>query len=185
MMVDVSDRALIQRAVDGDVDALGRLLREHDDRMRAVAYRMLGSRSAMDDALQAAYLNAFRGLSRFRAEADFGTWLHRIVVNACYDLLRRDGRRQEVSLQAIPDLESTESLDSVEEQLVLNRQLHEALASLPHDFRAAVVLVDGEGLSYAEAADVLGIERGTVASRLNRARSVLRERLTAIEEDER
>lgn len=184
MMVEVSDRTLIQKAVDGDVDALGRLLREHDDRMRAVAYRMLGSRAAMDDALQAAYLNAFRGLPRFRAEADFGTWLHRIVVNACYDLLRKDGRRAEVSLQALPEPEAVESVESIEEQLVLGRQLHEALASLPQEFRAAVVLVDGEGLSYADAAEVLGVERGTVASRLNRARSILRERLACTEEGE-
>jgi len=184
-MVEVTDRSLIQRATNGDVEAFGRLVREHDDRMRAVAYRMVGSRAAMDDALQAAYLNAFRGLPRFRAEADFGTWLHRIVVNACYDLLRRTGRRAEVSLQAVPDLESPETVDSIDDRLDLQRQLHEALASLPDEYRAAVILVDGEGLSYAEAAEALGVERGTVASRLSRARTALRDRLQHDDKGER
>lgn len=174
MMVDVTDPSLVRRAVDGDVDAFTKLLREHDDRMRAVAHRLVGSQSVMDDVLQVAYLKAHRALPGFRAEADFGTWLHRIVVNAAYDHLRRVGRRAEVPLQSVPELVSVESM---EERLALGTQLQEALASLTPEFRAAVVLVDGEGLSYAEAADVLDIERGTLASRLNRARAQLRDRL--------
>lgn len=179
MMVGVADPDLVRSAVDGDVTAFTKLLRQHDDRMRAVAYRMVGTASATDDVLQTAYLKAHRALSRFRGEADFGTWLHRIVVNACYDHLRRAGRRAEVSLHAVPDMASPESM---EDRLALGSELNQALAALAPDFRAAVILVDGEGWSYAEAAEVLGIERGTVASRLNRARALLRERLSIDEE---
>lgn len=180
MMVDVSDPSLVRLAVDGDVDAFTKLLREHDDRMRAVAYRLLGSGPAMDDVLQVAYMKAHRALPGFRADADFATWLHRIVVNAAYDHLRRDGRRAEVSLHVVPEQASP---DSMEERLALGTQLQEALATLNPEFRAAVVLVDGEGLSYAEAAEVLSIERGTIASRLNRARALLRDQLARMEDE--
>ncbi len=174
-MVVVSDPSLVRQAVDGDVEAFTKLLREHDDRMRAVAFRLLGSETAMDDVLQVAYLKAHRALPRFRAEADFATWLHRIVVNSAYDHLRRRGRSAEVPLHAVPEPVATETM---EDNLALQSQLQEALAGLAPDYRAVVVLVDGEGLSYAEAAEVLGIGRGTVASRLNRARASLRQRLT-------
>lgn len=175
MMVDVADPDLVRSAVDGDVAAFTKLLRQHDDRMRAVAFRMVGSPSAMDDILQVAYLKAHQGLARFRSEADFGTWLHRIVVNTCHDHLRRAGRVTEVPLHAVPDPASP---GSMEERLVMGSELQEALAALSPEYRAAVILVDGEGLSYAEAAEVLDVERGTVASRLNRARALLRDRLT-------
>ncbi len=174
MMVDVTDPSLVRQAVDGDVDAFAKLLREHDDRMRAVAYRLVGSESVMDDVLQVAYLKAHRALPGFRADADFGTWLHRIVVNAAYDHLRKVGRTAEVPLDAVPEPVAPTSM---EDRLALGTQLQDALATLSPDFRAAVVLVDGEGLSYAEAAEALGVERGTLASRLNRARAQLRDRL--------
>ncbi len=180
MMVAVTDPSLVQLAIDGDVAAFTKLLREHDDRMRAVAHRLVGSGPAMDDVLQVAYLKAHRALPGFRADADFATWLHRIVVNTAYDQLRREGRRSEVPLHAAPEPTAPHSM---EERLALGTQLQQALATLSPEFRAAVVLVDGEGLSYAEAADALGIERGTIASRLNRARAQLREQLAAMEDD--
>lgn len=180
MMVDVTDPSLVRLAVDGDVDAFTKLLREHDDRMRAVAHRLVGSGPAMDDVLQVAYLKAHRALPGFRADADFATWLHRIVVNTAYDQLRRDGRRAEVPLHVVPDPPAPHPM---EERLVLATQLQEALATLSPEFRAAVVLVDGEGLSYAEAAEALSIERGTIASRLNRARALLRDQLQNMEDE--
>lgn len=171
MIAEVVDHSLTRRAVDGDVDAFSELVASHDDRMRAVAFRMLGDRAAMDDALQAAYLKAFSAISGFRSEANFGTWLHRIVVNSCYDTLRRSGRRAEVPLQVLTEVEEP---GSWEDGLLLGQQLDQALQELPEDQRMTVILVDGQGLSYGEAAEVLEVERGTVASRLNRARASLR-----------
>lgn len=179
MIGAMKDRSLVERAQTGDAAAFTQLLRNHDDAMRAVAYRMLGSQTAMDDVLQTAYLKAYRSLDRFRAEASFSTWLHRIVVNCCYDHHRSAGRRQEVPLNealAVP------AKGSHEDRLADSQQLHLALQSLQPDHRAIVLLVDGEGLSYQEAASVLGIEQGTVASRLSRARSELRRRLQLPEE---
>ncbi len=171
-----------ERAIAGDTAAFTELLREHDDSMRALAFKMLGDQTAMDDALQSAYLKAFKGISNFRADASFATWLNRIVVNSCYDLLRASGRRAEVSLNEATDVQTS---GSHEDRLAAGQQLQDALQTLPADQRAAVLLVDGEGLSYSEAAEALGVERGTVASRLNRARGELRRQLGMQEEMDR
>lgn len=181
-MVGVTERSLTELAIDGDIDAFSRLVAQSDARMRAVAYRILGSSSAMDDALQAAYLKAFRSIGGFRGESEFAGWLRRIVVNCCYDQQRQAGRRGEVSLDLVTELPSRES---GEERFLQAEELHTALQTLPADMRAAVILVDGEGLSYTEAADALGVERGTIASRLNRARAALRYQLGLSEETNR
>lgn len=181
-MVDVTEPGLAQRAAAGDTDAFTRLVQENDDRMRAIAYRLLGSPSAMDDALQAAYLKAFRAIGTLRDDQGFTPWLRRIVINCCHDINRQQARRSEVFIEAAAGLPAT---DEVEERLDHRDQLTAALRTLPSDMRAAVVLVDGEGLSYAEAAATLGIERGTVASRLNRGRAALRHQLGLPEEADR
>lgn len=182
MIRAVDDPNLVERAVAGDPAAFTRLLQERDDGMRALAYKMLGDRAAMDDVLQAAYLKAFRNIAGFRSESSFGTWLNRIVVNSCYDYLRSLGRRPEVPLD---EATHVSLIVSHEDQLADSQQLQYALQTLPADQRAAVLLVDGEGLTYGEAADVLGVERGTIASRLNRARTELRRQLGLSEETNR
>jgi RNA polymerase sigma-70 factor, ECF subfamily len=151
-----------------EVDSFLRLLREFDLQHRRLAFRLLGDRDRMDDVLQEAYARAFRSLPRFRGGASLGTWLYRIVYNACLDDLRRAGGRREVSLDEWRD--RTARADGVEERL----DLEAALAALPVDLRAVVLLVDAEELSYNEAAEVLSIPAGTVASRLSRARGALR-----------
>ena len=161
-----TDDLLLARARRGDAAAFASLLREHDEAHRRLAFRLVGERGLMDDALQEAYVRAFRALPRFGGRSSFGTWLYRIVYNACLDELRRVRGRREVSLcereGAAPD--------SADERL----DLAAALAALPVELRAVVLLVDAEGLSYEEAAEVLGIAPGTVGSRLNRARAELR-----------
>ena len=152
---------------DLDADAFLSLVREFDLRHRRLAFRLLGDRDRMDDVLQEAYARAFRALPRFRGGASAGSWLYRIVYNACIDELRRSGARKEISLEewrergAAPDVEQRLDLEA-------------ALAALPVDLRAVVLLVDADELSYDEAAEILGIPAGTVASRLSRARDALR-----------
>lgn len=152
-----------------DADAFVLLLREHDLRHRRLAYRLLGDRDRMDDVLQEAYARAFRALPRFQGSAALGTWLYRIVYNACVDELRRSGARKEVSLDEWRERGSS-GADPVHERL----DLESALAALPVELRAVVVLVDADELSYDEAAEILGIPPGTVASRLSRARDALK-----------
>lgn len=152
-----------------DADAFVALLREYDLRHRRLAFRLLGDRDRMDDVLQEAYARAFRALPRFRGGAAIGTWLYRIVYNACLDELRRSGTRKEVSLDEWRERGSDRS-EGVEHRL----DLEAALAALPVELRAVVLLVDADELSYDEAAEVLGIPAGTVASRLSRARETLK-----------
>ena len=164
---------LLALARSGDVAAFEALVRTHDDRMRALAFRMTGTRAGMDDALQDAYLKAFRSIAAFRGDAAFSTWLHRIVTTTCIDHARRRGRRREDELPDEPRAGGDPpdpAGDLVTRRVVLRR----ALDRLDADQRAALLLVDGDGMSYDEAGRVLGVPAGTVSSRLSRARSEMR-----------
>ena len=175
MTVDSLD-PLVQRAQRGDRRAFGELLQRHDAQMRGVAFSVLGSRAAMDDALQDAYLRAHRNLASFRGDAAFGTWLHRIVRNTCIDHARRTSRRVEAPLPddtgahaAIPQAHRPMD-DRVTDRLAVRA----ALARLRPEHREVLVLVDADGVDYEEAAARLGIPVGTLSSRLTRARTHLR-----------
>ena len=98
-MANDLDPRIVRRARRGDQRAFAQLVRHYDDGLRALAFRLLGDRDRMDDALQEAYVNAFRALPGFRGEAELGTWLYRIAYNACVDELRRD--RRVVPLDAV------------------------------------------------------------------------------------
>lgn len=165
------DVELVELARDGDRSAFDELLRRHDDRMRGLAYRLIADRHAMDDALQEAYIKAYRGLHRFRAGSDFGTWLYRITYNACIDELRKR-KRSPLSTEDPVDPES--GRPGPERVVSASETVRSALASLPVDQRVTVVLVDGEGFDHQQAAEILGVAAGTVASRLHRARAALR-----------
>lgn len=162
-------RSLERRAVDGDRQALGELLRCHDHAMRAIAWKILGDIELVDDATQDAYLKAYRSVGRFRGDSEFSTWLHRIVVNTCVDHIRRSLKRHEVSIELEPEL----SVPPADDRLSDSEVIRQALLLLPSDQRVAVLLVDCEGYSYDEAAEVLGISVGAVGSRLFRARTTL------------
>jgi RNA polymerase sigma-70 factor, ECF subfamily len=158
----------IRPADQPDTEEFLALVREYDLRHRRLAYRLLGDRDRMDDVLQEAYARAFRALPRFRGRAGLATWLYRIVYNTCIDELRRSGARKEISLEEWRERGGRR--DDVEQRL----DLEAALASLSPELRAVVLLVDADELSYEEAAEVLGIPPGTVASRLSRARDTLK-----------
>jgi RNA polymerase sigma-70 factor, ECF subfamily len=151
-----------------------------------VAYRTLGQPEEAADATQEAFLSAFRAIGHFRGDS-FKAWLLRIVVNACYDQLRRRQRHPSDSLEALSEQHETEitAADSGPgpELQALGREtaevIQEALGTLAADQRLVVVLCDVQGLSYEEAAAVLGVAVGTVKSRLSRGRFRLRDHLAA------
>lgn len=148
------------------------IVRQHDRGLRALAYRLLRNRWVLDDVLQEAYLRAFRGFPAFRGEAQVSTWLYRIVYNSCLDHLRRERRSLELLVETVCD--DRASLDDPAEEVQSEDGLAQALTLLPLEQRAAVWLVDAVGLSYQQAAEVLGVPAGTIASRLNHARRALR-----------
>jgi RNA polymerase sigma-70 factor (ECF subfamily) len=173
---DAADRALMARHVDGDPEAFSELFNRHRDRLWAVALRTTGDPEEAADALQDAAVSAFRAAPSFRSEAAVGTWLYRIVVNACVDRVRRQAARPTVRY---PDEQSAAWQRAVRDpsDMAENRELRiileDALATLPLDQRAAVVAVDIEGLSVDEAAQALGVPTGTVKSRCARGRAKL------------
>jgi RNA polymerase sigma-70 factor, ECF subfamily len=172
--------ALLDRARRGDQEAFAAVIRHYDPGLRTLAYRLLGDRDRMDDALQEAYVKAFRALPRFRGDSKLGTWLYRIAYNACLDELKRSQRVVQLPLEEIAE-PAGPWLDPGE-VLARRHDLVPALAALPPDERAAVLLVDAQGFDYKDAASVLGVPAGTVASRLSRARAALRRAVSHVEE---
>ena len=168
---DAHDRALLAAAAAGDADAFGRLVSRHRDRLWAVAVRTLRDREEAADALQDGLLSAYRAAGSFRGDARVTTWLHRVVVNACLDRARRAAARPTAPLPegAGEPADPTDLLDRRETAL----ELQAALAALPVDQRAALVLVDVQGLPVHEVARVLGVPVGTVKSRCARGRARL------------
>ncbi|MFJ8073515.1 RNA polymerase sigma factor SigM [Streptomyces sp. NPDC096176] len=179
---DASDHDLLARHVDGDPDAFGELVRRHRDRLWAVALRTLGDREEAADAVQDALVSAFRAAHTFRGQSAVTTWLHRITVNACLDRARKAASRKTSPVEDTERLEQLlepqESAAAPAERHDLHRELLAALAKLPVDQRAALVLVDMQGYPVVEAAEVLGVPTGTVKSRCARGRARLLPMLT-------
>ncbi|MFF4577947.1 RNA polymerase sigma factor SigM [Streptomyces sp. NPDC001389] len=179
---DRSDQELLALHVAGDPEAFGELVRRHRDRLWAVALRTLGDREEAADAVQDALVSAYRAAHTFRGNSAVTTWLHRITVNACLDRARRAASRRTAPLDDTERLERLlephESAEAPAERHDLHRQLLAALATLPADQRAALVLVDMQGYPVAEAAAVLDVPVGTVKSRCARGRAKLLPLLT-------
>lgn len=175
-LAELDDRELMSAHLAGDADAFGVLVSRHRDRMWAVAIRTIGDREEAADAVQDALVSAYRRADSYRGDAAVSTWLHRIVVNSCLDRVRRSKARPSEPLPEHEDhariLGSGDTQDAAEQtetrQLVLT-----ALRSLTPDHRSALVLVDMEGYSVDEAAEVLDCPTGTVKSRCARARAKL------------
>ncbi|MEV1006235.1 RNA polymerase sigma factor SigM [Streptomyces sp. NPDC049881] len=172
-----SDEELLARHTQGDPEAFGEIVRRHRDRLWAVALRTLGDREEAADAVQDALVSAYRAAHTFRGQAAVTTWLHRITVNACLDRIRKASSRRTSPLPEPERLENLlephESAEAPAERGDLREQLQQALAELPVEQRAALVLVDMQGYSVAEAADILEAPVGTVKSRCARGRARL------------
>jgi RNA polymerase sigma-70 factor, ECF subfamily len=168
MVVRVDDEVLLGAARAGDGDAFAELVRRHQGRVYRVAVRMLGSDADAQDAAQETFVAAWRALPRFRGDSAVATWLYRIVTNRC--LNRLASRRPEPPVdERHPAGEAWDPAMVVEQRARMDA-ISAAVASLPDEQRAALVLRDYEGLSYEEIAEVLRIGVGAVKSRIHRAR---------------
>ena len=166
--------------MNGDHDAFGVLFSRHRERLWAVAVRTLGNADDAADALQDAMISAFRRAGSFRGDSAVTTWLHRIVINACLDLLRRQAARPATSGLAADTVDALAlaahgPAPAADSDTALD--VTAALRALPPDQRAALVLVDMLGYPVADAAAVLGVSQGTVKSRCARGRARLLPRL--------
>ena len=166
-----SDAELLAAHVAGDRYAFGELFHRHQRQLHRLARLTTHSREDAEDALQDAMLSAHRGAGSFRHDAAVGSWLHRIVFNACLDRLRRTKAHPTAPLEDIYPV--ADRTAQVETAIVVQR----ALMRLPVEQRAAVVAVDMQGYSVADTAALLGVAEGTVKSRCSRARLRLAELL--------
>jgi RNA polymerase sigma-70 factor (ECF subfamily) len=167
-----ADADLLRAHAAGDPDAFAELVRRHQPRMWAIALRTVRDPDEAADALQDALISAYRAAGSFRAESAVTTWLHRIVVNACLDRLRRRHVRATVPLPEEGPGEPAETRDRLAERDTA-MAVEAALGELPTEQRLALVLVDIEGYPVAEAAALLGVAEGTVKSRCSRGRARL------------
>lgn len=172
MTIPAQDAQLLARVADGDHRAFTAIMEIHQDRVFAVCLRILADRELALDATQDTFLTAFRKAHQFQGNSAVGTWLYRIAVNTCYDILRRAKRRP---TDALP--EHLEFVDPAAEEAVeaaaYRHEIQAALSKLPPEFRAAVILADIEGMALPEVALALGVPVGTVKSRVFRGRRLL------------
>ncbi|WP_084955366.1 RNA polymerase sigma factor SigM [Thermoactinospora rubra] len=169
----VSDAELLMAHINGDAHAFSEIVRRHRDRMWAVALRTLGDPDEAADAVQDAFVSAYRKAGSFRGEAAVTTWLHRIVVNACLDRMRRKSVRPVADDELIEAAERDTPLPDQTGEREVSLEVSAALKLLPPDQRAALVLVDMMGYSVEDAAQVLDVPSGTVKSRCARGRAKL------------
>jgi RNA polymerase sigma-70 factor (ECF subfamily) len=170
------DEVLVRRFNEGDREAFGLLVERHERRVYNLAFRMLGKEEDARDATQDAFVAALRKLGGFRGEARFTTWMHRVTVNACYDLLRKQARQPMLRLVGEDDEHAPEPGLPVEDhgdEVAGTTDVERALAEVPIEFRAVLVLHDLQDVAYDEIARTLDVPVGTVKSRLHRGRIAL------------
>ena len=181
-MTREQEAAVIQAVLDGNINAYELLVKEYEKNVYNLALRMVGNSEDAADMSQEAFIKAYNSLTSFRGDSKFSVWLYRIVSNVCLDYLRSRGRRQTVSLSTENDDGEDVEIDIADEtqspERLLDRRLtrdavRRGLAALPPEHRQILLLREIQGLSYDEIADALGIEAGTVKSRIFRARKKL------------
>lgn len=166
----LSDEQLLEQFLAGRRACFDALVRRHEDRIFALALRMMGDRSEALDASQEIFLTLWRRARSFRGDSSFSTWLYRIGINTCHDLLRKRKRVPQ------PQEELPEPVDGrpgVEEGVALRMDLAQALAAIQSDYRDAVLMHDLGGVPYDEIARLTGVPVGTVKSRISRGRRAL------------
>jgi len=185
------DELLVERAKRGDVEAFETLVASHEKAVFNYAYRLTGNYEDAGDIAQEAFLRVYNSLPEFRGDSSFTTWLYRIVRNACLDEMRKRKRQRVTSLDETMELDDGEMSrqfadngdgpEQALERVELQRTVLEAINALDEEYRVVVVMRDIQGYSYNEIAEALGINLGTVKSRLNRARGALKEAFAKLE----
>ncbi len=179
----VTDELLVHRAKSGDLKAYEILIRRYQHKVYNLAAKMVRNREDARDLAQDTFIRVYQNLPRFRGDSSFGTWVYRVASNKCLDYLRKkkvEGERVVLSTFE-NDVHFSDSRDSPEESAIRedeNRRLRDALDSLPKAYRIAIILQHYQQLSYKEIAEVLELPVKTVATRIYRAKIILREKLT-------
>jgi len=187
--VNISDEALIEQIKKGDLDAFERLIAKYETKVYTIAYRYMGNYNDASDLAQEALIRVYRSIGGFRGESSFLTWLYRVVTNVCKDELRRRAKEKTVSMDEMIEKgkpPAVEEKNKSLEEIILCREwqaeVQAVLNSLSEEHRTIVIMRDIQGYSYEEIAFFLECSLGTVKSRLNRARNMLKDRLLSRKE---
>ena len=181
---------LIARAAEGDAQAFAELVKKYEKLVYNLSYQASGNADDAFDISQEVFIKVYRSLRKFRGDCRFFTWLYRITMNTVKDYIRSQKRRKTVSLsdydedeenpsgtRDIPDEGAEADPEEMTEKKERRELVRQAIGQLSEDHRTVVTLRDMEGYSYEEIAEMLGLEIGTVKSRLNRARLAIKEYL--------
>lgn len=186
---DLTEQELVERARKGDELAFEQLVTDNEKRIYNLCRRLTGNPDDGAELAQEAFLNAWKGLDKFQGGSSFATWLYRLASNACIDFLRKEKRRQSISMTvSLDDEEEGRQADLPDERYSPEQELERAelrravlrgLETISAEHKQVLVMRELNGLSYAEIAHVLDLEEGTVKSRIARARLALRKVLAA------
>ena len=183
-VVGLTDEELVSRSMGGDAESFNQLIKRWERPIYALAYRTIGREDDARDVVQETFLRAFRGLSGFKGQAKFSSWLYRITLNLCRDWMRRQRRAPVIATPDGVDLvelagesANVETADAAVGRRELSRLVARAMTALPEEQRAAIVLKEYHGLTFQEIADLLGCPLSTVKTRLYQGLIVLRKEL--------
>lgn len=175
---------LIDLAKKGDIIAFEKLIEDHQKKVYNIALRFMGNSEDASEIAQEAFIRVYRSLKNFKGKSSFSTWLYRIVVNICMDEMRKRKKQNIVYIDEIVQTEKGEyrhEIESMEnspqQQVEINEtrnEIYNAIKSLSDEHKAVIILKDIQGFSYEEIAAIMKCPEGTVKSRLNRARNILR-----------
>lgn len=183
--MEMDDAAAVARVRSGDKDAFRPLVERHSQTIFRVAFRMIENEQDAEEVVQETFLRAYRALDRFESRANFGTWIYRIALNLCYDVLKQRQSRPRTQPQEDPDapdaIEQVPATNPSPERSLLSREIdvriRSAMEQLTSGERIAFVLFHFEGRSIEEIAQALKVRQGSVKNRVHRAVKKLRQQL--------
>ena len=177
------DLDYIEQFLSGEERAFEALVRKYQNKVLNIVYSLIGQDQESEDILQESFMKIYHNLKFFKRQSQFSTWLYRIVVNTAYDYMRR--RKNFISAEGVLDMSASAGKGPRDVLLTQEKEamIQTALGNIPLKFRAAVVLKDIEGLSYAQISEVLHCSIGTVESKIYRARQFLKKKLIRLGED--
>lgn len=182
------DEKIIDRALNGEINAYEKIVFEYERKVYNIAFRMFKNKTDAEDMAQEVFIKIYQKLNLFNFKSSFSTWIYRITVNTCLDEIRKRKREKNISLESDYQKEIESNYKEPERTLDSNEKLkkvEKVLYDLNEKHRVVIVLRDINGFSYDEIAKILDIKKGTVKSRISRARSKLIEKMELFDENER